>query len=367
MRKINFLFGVLAVAATGLLSSCDWSDSEIDAEVKPEVSTPSLDGNSLVVNTNVPASITVNGETKAGQNATFAVSGDAAEVKVTAAGYTEQTVNVKFGENSMLSIDVQLVKESTNKVAQSVAKGTTVTNDTENQNSTSIDASIVVPEDVVISENTTDEFSVVAYTPAETGEQNVNVGSDVELPVLALSCTPSGAKFSSPVTLTASTKDAEGCEVVCVNGDESVTATATANSVSAEVDHFSVWNFVLKAEVVKMDESVEVKTGSILLAVGKNTITYTQKYGFEATGAQNGGLISSFLVNQFGKAGSITKSAEITSDKVGSADYTVKQAVKTYTFKSGNKTFTAKVYGTVTVTIDSTTPDTSGHSGGAGK
>lgn len=366
MRKINFLFGVLAVATTGLLSSCDWSDNDAN----PNVTVPSLGGNSLVVNTNVNATIKVDGQTKTGTNATFAVAGDRAVVEVSAEDYLSQNVEVSFGENTMLSVDVQLVKNSKNNVAQSDASDAPVENDDENQSTTGINASITVPANTKV-EGSADPFSIVAYTPAEVGEQNVNEGANVALPVLALSCTPSGAVFDKAVTLTASAKDAAGCEVICVNGNETVDATVEGNSVSAKVTHFSVWEFMLKAKVIKVVENTDelIKSGSVLLANGKSTITYTQKYGFEATGVQNGGLIANFLVNQFGKAGSISKSVDITSDKAGSANYTVKQTVKTYTFQSGEggRTFTAKVYGAVTVVIDSTTPNTSGHSGGAGK
>lgn len=369
MRKINLLFGVLAVAATGLLSSCDWSDNDAN----PNVTVPSLGGNSLVVNTNVNATIKVDGQTKTGTNATFAVAGDKAVAEVSAEGYLSQNVEVSFGENTMLSVDVQLVEEPKDeeKTAQNEASVKPIVNADKNQKNTGIVASITVPDNVTVSNGITEGYSIVAYTPAEAGEQSVNEGADVELPVLALSCTPDRAEFTNPVTLTVSAKDAAGCKVVCVNGNDTVDATVEGNSVYAEVTHFSVWEFVLKAKVTKVVENTDelIKSGSVLLANGKSTITYTQKYGFEATGVQNGGLIAKFLVNQFGKAGSISKSVDITSDKAGSANYTVKQAVKTYTFQSGEggRTFTAKVYGAVTVVIDSTTPNTSGHSGGAGK
>ncbi|MCM1312163.1 MAG: hypothetical protein NC206_01560 [Bacteroides sp.] len=374
MRKINFLFGVLAVAATGLLSSCDWSDD--DAVLNPNVTVPSLGENTLVVNTNVSATVKVGTQSKTGTATTFAVSGTTAKAEVSAAGYTTQNVEVTFGENSVLSVDVQLVKAvaDKDKVDQAVAKGTSVQNGNDNKTATGVTATIEVPASTTLT-GSEEGFSVVAYTPAEAGEQNLNQDANVELPVLALECTPSGASFTEPVTLTATTTDAAGCEVVCVNGTESKTATVSADgkSVSAQVDHFSVWSFVLKATVTKVvqEQDETIKSGSILLANGKNTISYTQKYGFEATGVQNGGLIANFLVNQFGKAGSVSKSVDVTSDKTGSANYTVKQAVKTYTFESGKgstkRTFTAKVYGAVTVTIDSTTPDTSGHSGGSGR
>lgn len=368
MRKINFLFGVLAVAATGLLSSCDWSDNDED----PNVIVPSLGGNTLVVNANVNASFKVEGQTpQNGTTATFAVSGDKAIVEVSAAGYLTQNVEVNFGENTMMNVDVQLVKASTNAKTQEEAKnGTLVENDEANQDATDIEASISVPANVEISNvEATALFSVVAFTPAAVGAQNVNQGAEVSVPALSLNCEPSGAKFDgAPVTLTATAADAAGCLVACVNGGESVNATVNGNSVSAKVTHFSVWSFVLKATVENVQPGEDViKKGSVLLSNGKSTISYTQKFGFEASDVQNGGLISNFLVNQFGKAGSINKSVEISADKAGSADYTVKQNVKTYTFKSGDRRFIAKVYGKVTVTIDRKTTDTSGHSGGTGK
>lgn len=87
MRKFNFIFGVLAVASAGLMTSCDWSDDD-DKDLAPNVSVPSLDGKTLVVNTNVDkASIKLNNDTpKSGKSATFAVSGNTATVTVSAAG-----------------------------------------------------------------------------------------------------------------------------------------------------------------------------------------------------------------------------------------------------------------------------------------
>lgn len=367
MRKFNFIFGVLAVASAGLMTSCDWSDDD-DKDLAPNVSVPSLDGKTLVVNTNVDkASIKLNNDTpKSGKSATFAVSGNTATVTVSAAGYSTQTVEVVLGENSMLSVDVNLVKASSITKTQEEAKGSSVSNDSENVRTSGVNASIAVPQDAEI--RGTGDFSIVAYVPAGADRSDLKNNDNVELPVLALECKPDGANFpTTPVTLTASIIGANGCDVVCKNGDDEITATTNDNSVSAEVSHFSVWSFVLKAQVVTVNDEEETKKGSILLANGNNTINYTQKYGYEVVSGVSGSLITNFLVNKFGKAGSVKKSVNITSDKVGSADYTVKQAVKTYTFKSGTKEFRVKVYGALTVTIDRTTSDTSGHSGGGGK
>ncbi len=374
MRKFNFIFGVLAVASAGLMTSCDWSDDD-DKDLAPNVTVPSLDGKTLIVNTNEKATIKLqDGSSQSGtKSAKFDVSGNTATATVTvsAAGYLTQTVEVTFGENSVLSVDVNLVKASSITKTQEEAKGSSVSNDFENVQASGVNASIGVPQNVEISGSTGD-FSIVAYVPAEADRSDLKKNDNVELPVLALNCTPDGADFSQSVTLTATTDDAKGCEVLCVSdkeGEAPIIATVDPNgtSVSAKVGHFSVWRFVLKATLRDVTTKEEViKSGSMLLAKGNNTISYTQKYGFESK-VQNGGLIANFLVNQFGKAGSISKSVNITSDKVGSAEYTVKQATKTYTFESGNRRFTATVYGAVTVTIDRTTSDTSGHSGGGGK
>lgn len=363
MRKINFLLGVLAVAATGLLSSCDWSDD--DSVVNPNVVVPSLGGNTLVVNANVSASFIIEGQTpQNGTTATFAVDGKKAVVKVSASGYESQEVEVNFGENTMMSIDVQLAKAPTNPTPQAEAKGNVV----KTEDDAFGEASITVPADVAISVNTTDPFSVVAYPSASNSAQTVEQGVDVSVPALALSCKPEGAQFNPSVKLTANIEGAAGYDFTCVSGGESVPVVVDGNSVSADVKHFSVWSFALKAKVDNVQSREEVvKKGSILLVNGNNPISYTQKYGFTLETSNANALVSNFLVNQFGKAGSINKTVNITSDKAGSADYTVKQAVKTYTFKSGTQTFIAKVYGAVTVTIDRTTSDTSGHSGGTGK
>jgi len=251
------------------------------------------------------------------------------------------------------------------KVAQSSAKGNTVSNDAANQKATGSDAAIEVPSDVNVSGNTTDAFSVTACPPAPevSAVEDIAVNKVEESGVLSLSCTPDGATFSKPVTLKATIPGASGL-ALSVPGASNV--KQSGNEISFEVDHFSVWDIVLQATVQSITEGTQqIASLSMLVNNGENSFTFNKNIGIECNSSNE--LVQAFLASEFGNSSSKQPTTgKFMVDGSGSATIVVNQAYKDISFRSGTVTFTVRVWGECGSTI-TTTSDTSKHSGGVAR
>ena len=362
MKKISLTLAALAMLSVGVFTACSSDDK--DPEVTPVVVDTN---NTLVVTSNVSSTFSFAGQTQTGTTATFTTPQASGTLTVTASGYVKQESEINFSsDNNAARVEVKMVKASTNQVDQAAAKGSTVTNDNANSSASGASAGVEVPASVNITGNTTDPFSVTAYVPAASTAENVSQNSEVDAPVVAVSCTPDGAQFSEPVTVKITIPDAAGCEFECPNSAAGTGVTVSGNTIAAQVSHFSVIPFNLKAKAVSVTEGKETSTGSVLLKNGSNEINFQQRAGFSSSVTGNGAKYN-FLKNSFGNGGNVGKKATFTSNASGSATYTVTQNYKDYTFQSGTQTFTARVYGTATVEITNTTTDTSAHSGGSAR
>ena len=370
MKKINFFLNALAVVATaGMFSSC-FSDPYVgmtdpDLIVDPTVSASAEAGYTVKVNTNVAASLKYNGAAVA---ATFNPQ-TSGTLHVEAANYVSQDINITLGANKDIVIDVNLIKTPTSAVdvdqANNATTDTPVTNSQENQNEYG-NASIVVPATATTTGVAgTENFGIGIYTVQGTAEAEPSVNQEVSSDVIVAVCEPSGAVFSEPVTITVDAANAAGLSFDCINGTEKVAVNVQANSLSAQVGHFSAWNFKLNAKVMNIETtSATLFEGSILVNEGDNEIRYQANTGVTSS---RSGVVESFLLSQFGsKAGKVSKVSVIRSSGTGSATIRVSQEKKVVTYNSGSQTFTATVYGAVKVDVLNVTYDTTGHSGGHG-
>lgn len=371
MRKLNFLFGVMAFAVAGLFTSCG---DEATISGPKVIEQPTLDKTKTLyvqLTTSVPsAEIKFDGQTKHGSAASFTNVASDGQLIVTATGYRAVEKKIEFGSNDNMSVEITLVKISQETKAQSdvnnQANDVTVENDRPNKETSDADAEITVSANTTITNaGNGNPFSVTAFVPTsdETAEEP---GSDVDYPAIALECEPSGAEFDKPVKLSVTTgHDLTGLEINCQNGNEEIPAQISGNTVSAEVNHFSVWSFLAKVTNMSVEEGdTIIASNSIIANEGQNRINYTQYVGYES--GETNSLLINYLNNHFGsRVKPVSKSTTFTSTGYGSATYTVTQSFKRYRFLCGTKYFTAKVYGNATVNV-TIKADTSGHSGGTG-
>lgn len=368
MKKISFFVACVAIAMAGMLSSCSSSDTPAAPQVVSDVVVDEANY-TLKVTSNVDARFTYGNavkQLKANKQESITFTSKEFSYEVSATGYAKIDGTVKFSDKQKVTaITLELVKESTNKVAQSAAKGNTVTNDAANQKATEASAAIQVPSDVNVSGNTTDAFSVTACTPAPT----VSAGEDIkanqteESGVLSLSCTPDGATFSKPVTLKATIPGASGL-ALSIPGASNV--KQSGNEISFDVNHFSVWDIVLQATVQSITEgSMQVASLSMLVNNGENTFTFNKNIGVE--GSSSNALVQAFIASNFGNTSSKqATTGKFMADGSGSATIVVNQSYRDISFKSGTVTFTVRVWGECSSTI-TTSSDTSKHSGGTGR
>lgn len=366
MKKI--LFYLCVAAMLGAMSSCCNTLPEV-----PGVSPVIVDKTrTLIVTTNVPANITYNGKTFSNvTTATFEKTEGKGNLKVTPVSnqyYDQDEMPIDFYDKLTLAVNVQLVKKPTNKVSQADAKnGKDVTNDTDNQNATGVTATVKVPANTVITGNTTDPFSVTVFVPAETVIESTNKGDDMKANVLIVRLEPNGASFSEPVIVNLHIPNSSGFELVCVSEDGKTTLPMTDlgnDDWEVSLPSAGDWSVYLKAQVVNVVQGSEFRDGETHIVAGNNNIPYKVKSGTIETSKTNCPLVTSFLEKKFGYYYEATKRATFTSNAPGYAYWQSKQPYTDYTFVSGNKTFTCRVYGEPTFEIIRTYAEKGGHSGG---
>lgn len=362
MKKIKFILSMMAlVAGTSMLSSC-FSDPA--AGELPQMTVTDDASYTVTVSTNVNAKLTYNGATV---TSPFKPTGNGTLV-VAANGYVAQTIPVNLGDNRNIVLDVKLIRVPVSSVTvdnanQNTTGVTTIANSTENRSEYGA-ASISVPAAATTSGVDPDEtFGIGVYEVAATAAAGQSVSSDVIVAV----CEPSGARFNAPVTISVPAEQAAGLSFSCRNGNETASDLVVAdNSVSAQVMHFSEWKFSLNASVLSVNTQEEtVYDATILVNQGSNTFTYTANTGVSSS---RGGIVEAFLISQFGsKARKVTMTGSLSSEARGSVHIRVVQTKKVVRYKSANVEFEATVYGALRTDIVSSTYDTSGHSGGAGR
>ena len=403
MKKYFYFASLFLFAAMSVFVSCD--DDDDDAVVKkpktevrndaeddkkegegpnPNDSTETLSvvvdnvafaaTNTLAVRSNAEATFTFAGQTQTGTEATFETTAKTGNLKVTATGMRPVEMKVSFAKTDYLEFEVALVSMG-NAVPAAVAEATTgaadVTNGADNAaDNDGVEVCFNVAGNA--NDGTTGDYSVTVFTPeyVETNTDVISTNTEANEPVLALDCQPDGAKFRTPITMTVNIPGSEGFNVACVNAENKsdvAIAVANGNQHQFTLDHFSIWDIVLNAtgSMTKSTQTITAEGDA-----GTGSLRYEFDYGFETQTTST--LVSKYLKKVFG----ITKkksSKSIRFDAVqgGTAKLTATQEVKTYTFKSNNQTFTATVYGKVTVNNLSITapapvaPTIKTHSGGA--
>ena len=361
MKKFNFVFGAFALVAGMALTSCAGDNDGLSVINQDDIKVQAA-GNKLIVSSDVEATFSFAGETQTGLEATFSTTEKAGVLKVSAEGYIAQESEVNFSEqNSVQKLSFQLTKKSENEVAQEAAKGTTVYGA---PNSWGVVSGIQVPADVEIS-GTSNKFAVSTYEP--TGVINTNdlaEGQVLSGAVLTLDCQPSGAKFSKPVTLTASIPEGinTNFEFVAQNGNEVVPASVEGNLLKADVNHFSPWNFVIRARILRLIAGYDVITNVAPIRPGNNAVSVPARHGWaprshgHRPSAFVGALrmIANFLNSLFGSAyaedGEDTVTFDIPAIGVPAIiTYQVKYQYKEITFVSGDDEFTITVYTGVSI------------------
>ena len=387
MRKSKFVTMATAlVAVTTLFSSCWQSDEPVQSNEVSEVA-PEL--YSVVASANAEAVFTVNvGATaEASMDKMSAVFSDIdtknKTVQVTAklvnpTGYVEgtQTATINFsGSMKSAAVAFDFAKASTDVATQAeVAAATTDVAVT--SNTTAFDASLIIPPGVDVQVNTTDPFSVTAYedTPNLVDVEKAVVGKSLpttDEDVLILECTPNKAKFGKPLTLKVFVgKELAGETIEIENGGEKVSAAVKEDGyVEFKVSHFSPWNVLFNPVLSKIVSGFKTLADlkNVAIVNGKNSFSYLKNAGTESTSK---GLISMFINQRLGKqAVSKEDKCSFVATGAGKASINVIQNYKDLTFKYGNATFTARVYGNsvTTVSIEGGGTNSNGHPAGSGK
>lgn len=387
MKKFSFLCSVLSLLAmTALLSSC--RNGHDDPVTPPAtVSDMTAEQYAVVASSNVEATFTINviadeelSADKKGALFTNIAKGTKA-VKIIAIadgdGFVNkvQTATINFSDKSTsAAIAFTFAKKSTDTKTQDEVKNATadVTISSDQTTGSEANADMTIPQGVVISGNVNpnEAFSVTAYEPAPeiVSAEEVKVGQPIvsDQPLMIMNCTPNGAQFDKPVTLSVNVGAALAGQTVTIenNGEKISGIVKVDGSVDFKVSHFSNWNLLFAPVVSKVENGTKnlLSMSSFEVYKGTNTFNYTKNVGVQFNAA---GLIKAFINNKFGETyTTVDETGSFESDGPGTASLKVEQNYTTYTFTFGTAKFTATIWGNVVATVVPNGGDA--HSGGSG-
>jgi hypothetical protein len=367
------MFGAVALVAGMALSSCASDD---DTVVVKEVSNVQL-GKTLTVKSNVEATFTFDGQTKTGTQAEFNTKAVEGVLTVSAEGYIAQESTVNFGDNSVVSLEINLMEKASNEVAQESAKGTTVYSAA---NSWGVVAGIEVPAEVAIN-GSNKSFSIATFERANAIDASkLAVDDELSGSVLSFDLEPKGASFSRPVSLTAAIPAGfdTDFEFVATNGEETVPVKVEGGLLKADVNRFSArpWAFNLIGRVIKVVDGREfthrVAPFNPTLRPGASVVRIPVRYGFEPYGMYSVErfindtfrIMGNFLRSLFGTPTTTSyKEVEFEIPGRGTLSFDIYHHYKLITILSNGRPFVIKVYfGLPEIDNIQWTPD---HSGGA--
>lgn len=373
MKRMKFLTCAAALFAAGVaFTSCTNSDAPAKNVEVSGITVESARVISAEANVDATFKVGIQSKTvKAGETATFEVTGNKATLTATAAGtgYLEptQTATLSFDDEvNTATIAFTFVKKSTNEVAQAVAiGGDPVTNDAENA-VTVVPASITVPEGVNIT-GTTGDFSITASLPA-TSVKGTDQESD-NVSAVKLTCEPAGAEFSKPVTLTAYIgKDAAGMAVTILdpNNDKLVEKIVDNDGyVSFDVNHFSIYTITFSININPTGSGIEsLYNQNINVIAGDNNVPYLRNFGFSTSGVNPlfGIAMGSFFGGFYAQQPSLLT---FTASAAGTANVNIIQEYTDYTISCGFVSTSVRSWGAVTAVV--TPQGGQSHSGGSGR
>lgn len=358
-----FAFGLCAATT---MTSCH-SGEDVDI-----ITTQDLNRTIQVVTNDAASVVTVDGQTKTGNNLTFENLKATGKISITATNRMSKTIDYDFKEDgTFLFFDVVL-ESSGVSVPQATAEAApagTVNNHTGSTNATETGVTADIDFNGATNTNAsaTGDYSITVFDPAAgtTDAEDLAKGQAFEEKPLAIMCNPDNATFSNPikVSLTIPGSSDLDFKIVADNGDEA-TYTQTGEVVTADIPHFSIWTILLNLSITNIvsqeetryNQTVDAKAGSVRVQF---------PYGAEYEG--NSVLVKNALKRLFG-ASMRNVSKNVTWNKSeGSAAVLVQQKVKTYTFASKGKTVaTVKVYGKITTKVEiNPAEETPTHGGGS--
>ena len=362
MKKIFKNYAALAFGALVAVSmtACHHGDSEADATqvvVTPKTSMPTQAAKTLKVTLSkaLPAGATLTyagmtGTTTDGITYVWENVAEGGRLFLNGGGTVidQEIKSLTFGDRNTIALDVDVVNKRTGTAITPTGANDQdqIIYEDDNTKATS-DATLPASEaGTRLGQN----FLVQMFVPAQEPitEKEIAQSEKTQKPIddvapIALNCEPDGAVFNpaTPVTVTMNLPGMEETNPVLVNdgtGDEA-TGMLVGTTFTAQMDHFSIWNLILKMVVVSTEEASE-EIGTYEFQAGKAEVKYQENFGFSSDAT---GILASTFRALFGaKETKVNKVYTFNTNVGGKIKFT--QRYLNINMKSGNRTFTVKVW-----------------------
>lgn len=392
MRKVFLLSLSAVMLAVGMMfTSCRRSDDPVFYKATLSNIRSSYNNGVyfITLKSNVEATFTVGSQTKTGREVVFEVTDPLVGIKAVIDGveYIATTQATQVASNAFKShstVNLYFFKPSDNAVPQSEIKGKTLTNSTENQQAVgdalgigSFTPSVTFPNNLIISGNTTDPFSVTATVPTPIlVEKFPEVGEKLELPFLAFDFSPEGAIFNQDIPMSFNLgTDAAGMTLKLKDpntGEEMEEKVGNDGSFSYGFDHTPAYDVFMEVEAKnKKEGTVSLFDKNLEIAAGSNSYNFTLNGGFQTEEQNLPKYIMDALTSIFGDPYYTTPvTGSFDSNIPSEAKVDVKQSYIDYVLEVGGRQVHVKVWGpyVMKITPDNGSPYTyDSHSGGGGR
>lgn len=361
MKKIFKNYAALAFGALVAVSmtACHHGDSEADATqatqvvVTPKTGMPTQAAKTLKVTLSkaLPAGATL---TYAGMNATtndgityvWENVPEGGRLFLNGGGTVidQKIESLAFGDRNTIALDVDVVDKKTGTPI--AASGANDQDQIVYDDNTKAESDATLPASEAgtrIGQN----FLVQMFVPAQEPitEKEIAQSEKSQKPIddvapIALNCEPDGASFTTnPVTVKLTLPGMANTEPMLVNGDDKATGLLVDETFTATMDHFSIWNLILKMVVVSTEEASE-EIGTYDFQAGKAEVKYQENFGFSSDAT---GILASTFRALFGaRETKVNKVYTFNTNVGGTIKFT--QRYLNINMKSGNRTFTVKVW-----------------------
>lgn len=275
-----------------------------------------------------------------------------------------QSITVNFGAKNVLIMNINITLASAGTPITTAAEGATDNGKVDDNTTGTVTISAAAAAKI-IGQN----LSATMFAPLKNSllkEDEIKKDVNIEVTPYAISCEPDGAVFTpEKVDIVAFLEKGAGCEVELLDPytkkavDRTVESTGEDATLTAQVEHFSIWDIVMKLQITGVEDGEEVVL-SKKLAVGTKNVSYNEWFGFAFVDKKWTGnnIITRTFNALFGATETnVNKDFSFTEALTTATTIEIKQKYKIVSLKSGSQNFKIKIWGTLmpatlTVNVD---------------
>ena len=267
-----------------------------------------------------------------------------------------QSITVNFGSKNVVIMNINITEASAGTLITTAAEGATDDDRVDDNTTGTVTISAAAAAKAGVIGKT---LSATMFAPLQNSllkEDEIMKDANYMVTPYAISCEPDGVVFTpEKVDIVAFLEKGAGCEVELLDPytkkavDATVKSTGDDATLTAQVEHFSIWDIVMKLQITGVEDGEEVIL-SKELPTGTKDVSYKEWFGFAFVDKRWTGnnIITRTFKALFGDTETdVNKNFSFAEPLETRMYIELKQKYKTVTLKSGFQNFKIKIWGTL--------------------